>query len=141
MEAIQRAVRFGLIPAQAESRAIDLETDYQKGPPFIYEDNKIRYEIENTPASVSPQSSRRPPVASPTLASRTPPATAPARPPVAGSTLAQARPFDRLGATGAPRPETMAGLAEVGLPLFPAFGSKGGLASLKKKKKSRQMVY
>ena len=94
-----------------------------------------------------PQSSREPPIGPPTLASRTPPA--PARPPVAGSTLAQASPFDRLAArppqqfaaTGAPRPETMAGLAEVGLPLFPAFASKGGLASLKKKKKSRQMVY
>jgi hypothetical protein len=92
-----------------------------------------------------PQSSREPPIGPPTLASRTPPA--PPRPPVAGSTLAQARPLDPLQfaaaapPTGAPRPETLAGLAEVGLPLFPAFANKGGLASLKKKKKSRQMVY
>ena len=145
MEAIQRAVRFGLIPAQAESRAINLETDYQKGPPFIYEDNKIRYEIENTPASVGPQSSSRPPVAPPTMASRMPPA----RPPVAGSALAQARPFDRLAArppqqfaaAGTSQPETLAGMEQLGIPLFPAFASKGGLASLKKKKNSRQMVY
>jgi hypothetical protein len=147
LEAIQRAVRLGLLPAQAESRKIDVETDYQLGPPFIYEDNNVRFKLENfKPSPVVPIP--EPTIideetisTTPTLASRMPPATAPARPPVAGSTLAQARPFDRLGATGAPRPETMAGLAEVGLPLFPAFGSKGGLASLKKKKKSRQMVY
>jgi hypothetical protein len=82
----------------------------------------------------------------PTLASRMPQS----RPLVAGSTLDRAAPLQfaaaapppqQLAATGAPRPETMAGLAEVGLPLFPAFANKGGLASIRKKKKSRQMVY
>ena len=71
----------------------------------------------------------------------------------ADSTLSQVQPLaaarpqplgpppQQLAATGTPRPETMAGLAEVGLPLFPALASKGGLASIRKKKKSRQMVY
>ena len=76
------------------------------------------------------------PIGPPTMASRTPPA--PARPPVAGSTL------DRPIFAGASPPsgpvnrETMAQLQNLGMPLF---ASKGGLASLKKKKKSRQMVY
>ena len=75
----------------------------------------------------------------PTLSSLMPPA----RPPVAGSTLAQARPLDRqqfAAATpqGAPQQQTMAQLQNLGMPLF---ASKGGLASLKKKKNSRQMVY
>jgi hypothetical protein len=47
-EAIERAVRFGLIPAQAESRRLDLEEDYRLGPPFVYEDNRIRYHIEKS---------------------------------------------------------------------------------------------
>jgi hypothetical protein len=46
-KAIERAVRFGLVPAQAESRRRTLEEDYKYGPPFVYEDNRIRYSIEN----------------------------------------------------------------------------------------------
>jgi hypothetical protein len=144
LEAIQRAVRLGLLPAQAESRRIDVETDYQMGPPFIYEDNKVRFKLENyKPSPVVPVP--EPTIideetisTTPTMASRTPPA--PPRPPVAGSTLDRARPFDRLAARppqGAPREQTMAQLQNLGMPLF---GSKGGLASLRKKK-SRQMVY
>ena len=113
---------------------------YEVGEPTKYE--------EILEEETAPQSSLD--LGPPTMASRTPPA--PARPLVAGSTLAQASPFDRLAARppqqlaaattqGAPNPETAARLAEVGLPLFPAFASKGGLASLKKKKNSRQMVY
>lgn len=137
MDKIQRAVRLGLLPAQAESRAVDLETDYQQGPPFIYEDNKIRYEIENAPATtpVAPQSSVQIPRAP--VASRMPPV----RPPVSGSTLDRANPLQFAGAStpsGPPNPEIMAGLDQLGMPLF---ASKGGLASIKKKKKSRQMVY
>ena len=48
-EAIGRAVRFGLLPAQSEARSMTLEEDWQMGYPlrhFIYEDNRIRYEIE-----------------------------------------------------------------------------------------------
>ena len=47
-EAIERAVRYGLIPAQAESRKLDLEEDYLLGPPFVYQDNRIRYHIEKS---------------------------------------------------------------------------------------------
>ena len=46
-EAIERAVRYGLIPAQAESRKLTVEEDWQAGQPFIYEDNRVRWEIEN----------------------------------------------------------------------------------------------
>jgi hypothetical protein len=48
LEAIKRASRFGLIPAQAEVRKLDVEEDYRRGPPFDYKDNLIRYEIENS---------------------------------------------------------------------------------------------
>ena len=88
---------------------------------------------EETPSS--PQSSLE--LAPPTMASRMPPA----RPLVSGSTLDRANPLRFAGASppsGPPNPEIMAGLDQLGMPLF---ASKGGLASLKKKKKSRQMVY
>ena len=88
---------------------------------------------EETPSS--PQSSLE--LAPPTMASRMPPP----RPPVSGSTLDRANPLQFAGAStpsGPPNPEIMAGLDQLGMPLF---ASKGGLASIKKKKKSRQMVY
>ena len=46
--AIERAVRFGLIPAQGEIRRKTVEEDYESGPPFDYEDNRIRFEIEQS---------------------------------------------------------------------------------------------
>ena len=46
LEAIERAVRFGLIPAQAGARALTVEQDWEKGAPYIYRDNKIRAYIE-----------------------------------------------------------------------------------------------
>ena len=143
MDKIQRAVRFGLLPAQAESRAVDLETDYQKGPPFIYEDNKIRHEIENAPATtpVAPQDFRASRMPKKGGKIGKPAIELPARPLVSGSTLDRANPLRFAGASppsGPPNPEIMAGLDQLGMPLF---ASKGGLASLKKKKKSRQMVY
>ena len=49
LEAVQRAVRYGLVPAQAEARRMTLEEDYSAGRPFVFEDNRIRYEIENAP--------------------------------------------------------------------------------------------
>jgi hypothetical protein len=76
-------------------------------------------------------------VNTPTLSSLMPPP----RPPVSGSTLDRANPLQFAGAStpsGPPNPEIMAGLDQLGMPLF---ASKGGLASIKKKKKSRQMVY
>ena len=61
-EAIERAVRYGLIPAQAESRKLTVEEDWQAGQPFIYEDNRVRWEIENQEdqSNVGPQSSVAP---------------------------------------------------------------------------------
>jgi len=169
LEAIQRAVRLGLLPAQAESRKIDVETDYQLGPPFIYEDNNVRFKLENfkpspvvpvpeptiideetisTTPTMASRMPRRAPVTESTLASRMPPL--PARPLVAESTLAQASPFDRLAARppqqlaaattqGAPSTDTATRLDQLGIPLFPALANEGGLASLQKK--PRQMVH
>jgi hypothetical protein len=137
---VQRAVRLGLLPAQAESQAVDLETDYQQGPPFIYEDNKIRYEIENAPATtpVAPEVApgviqEEPVVNPPTMASRMPPN----RPPVSESTLSSANPLQFAAASpppqqfaaasppsGAPNRETLANLDQLGIPLF---ANKGGL--------------
>ena len=47
-EAIRRGIRFGLLPAQAALRArpATLEKDYEMGPPFYYEENRLRYEEE-----------------------------------------------------------------------------------------------
>ena len=74
-------------------------------------------------------------VNTPTLSSLMPP-----RPRVSGSSLDRVNPLQFAGAStsGPPNPEIMAGLDQLGMPLF---ASKGGLASIKKKKKSRQMVY
>jgi hypothetical protein len=68
-EAVERAVRFGLVPAQAEARRVSLEDDYRAGPPFVYEDNRILYSIKNKPsgtgvgpAAVAAQPPAQPPV-------------------------------------------------------------------------------
>ena len=55
-EAIERAVRFGLIPAQAEyrERRMTPEEDWEKGFPFQYQENKNRYEIENPSSGMGP---------------------------------------------------------------------------------------
>jgi len=88
---------------------------------------------ESPPPAMGPQSSRQLPTninAASTLSQVQP--LAAARPQPLGP------PPQQLAATGAPRPETMAQLQNLGMPLF---ASKGGLASIRKKKKSRQMVY
>ena len=104
-EAIERAVRFGLIPAQGETRKLSLEDDYRLGPPFVFEDNRIRYEIENAPPEganvgarefdeeigeeIGPQSSAQPVARPPQRAASAMP---PPRAPAAASTLSQVNP-------------------------------------------------
>jgi hypothetical protein len=109
-ESIERAVQFGLIPAQGEGRRITLEEDWRMGGGpggrfFQLEDNRIRYAIENDPqynpeARVGTQR---------TLAGQAPAAQAPAaqapaarvgtqrtlagQAPVQGSSLASANPL------------------------------------------------
>ena len=60
-EAVKRAVRFGLVPAQAETRRTSLEEDWRSGPPFVLEDNRIRYNIENPSAPWAPFDIENPP--------------------------------------------------------------------------------
>ena len=117
-EAIERAVKFGLIPAQAEVRSKSLDEDYRSFPPYFdYEDNRIRSEIEEDYSeedAVGDQSSLQP-VAPPVrkMAANMPPS----RSPVSGSSLSQVSPV-------APRPmgqtsqETLSGLSQLGMPLF-----------------------
>ena len=103
-DAIERAARFGLIPAQAEGRRMTLEEDWSAGLPFVYEDNRARYAIENDPqynpeARVGTQR---------TLAGQAPAAQAPAaQAPAAQAPAAQA-PAARVGTQ-----RTLAGQAPV----------------------------
>ena len=168
-ESIRESVRLGLLPATAESKRIDAETDYRLGPPFIYEENKTRFDLENRPQAVElppapvqneagewvvpAQRTRLPPVDMEDIIGLPPPppqkerTTAPLTeaPPVSESSLAQVLPVGALGGRASPDPErtrrTLTGLQEVGLPLFgePFQAKKGGLASLRKK--SRQLVH
>ena len=129
-EAVERAVRFGLIPAQGESRKLSVEDDYLIGPPFVYQDNRIRYEIEKglqqedtgDDAGVGPQVFAEP-VAPPVrqVAANMPPP----RPPVAASSLGQVNPLGGPPPTAQGRvsPQTLSGLSQLGLPLF---ANKGG---------------
>ena len=108
-ESIERAVQFGLIPAQGEGRRITLEEDWRMGGGpggrfFQLEDNRIRYAIENDPqynpeARVGTQR---------TLAGQAPAAQAPAaQAPAAQAPAAQA-PAARVGTQ-----RTLAGQAPV----------------------------
>jgi len=151
-DAIRRAVSLGLLPAQAETRRIDLETDWLLGRPFIYRDNKIRFNLERFgPEIVPPPRSlmegREPPVARVPQTRATPPRKWLRRPPpITESTLNTVRPVGALPVggprpQGTPRPDTMAQLQNLGMDLFPAVrANKGGIVSIKKKK-PRQMVY
>ena len=129
--AIKRAVRYGLIPAQGEFRRKTLEEDYLSGPPFDYEDNRIRYEIETEEQDVSSAQ----PVAPPTrrIASASPPLRAPA----AASALSQVSPVAPAPMAQAPQApqQTMARLEQLGLPLF---AKDGGIMTIKKR--TRQIV-
>ena len=105
------------------------------------------YKYEGSAEETDQQSSLE--LAPPTMAlsNRMPPP----RPRVSGSSLDRVNPlqfaaaspppqqFAGASTSGPPNPEIMAGLDQLGMPLF---ASKGGLASIKKKKKkSQQMVY
>lgn len=118
---------------------------------------RLREKVEDTPGAVyeigdpdpiveeeaEKQSLRIPEDASigpPTMASRMPPP----RPRVSGSSLDRVDPLQFAGAStsGPPSPDRnqiVQGMDTLGLDLFTA--RDGGLASIKKKKKSRQMVY
>jgi hypothetical protein len=93
-EAIERAVRFGLIPAQGEGRRRTLEEDWETGWPYALEDNRIRRAIENDPQynkspvqpRVGPESSVRPAGPPP----RRMGTVMKLRPPVPSSSLSQA---------------------------------------------------
>jgi tetratricopeptide (TPR) repeat protein len=115
-EAIERAVRFGLIPAQAESRKLDLETDYRLGPPFVYDDNRIRYQIENTPNDVLEIDINRALGHQP-FGRRLPPPRAPAP----ASVLSQVNPL-----SAAINPQTAARGQQVFGPTDPIFAAHGG---------------
>jgi len=114
---------------------------YEVGEPTKYED--VQEQDTDQQSLIVPEDAS---IGPPTMASR---------PPVSGSSLDRVNPLQFAAASPPPQQfagasppsgtanqDTVAGLAEVGLPLFPAFASKGGLASIKKKKKkSQQMVY
>jgi hypothetical protein len=107
-ESIERAVKFGLLPAQAEGRKMDLEEDWELGPPYVYRENKARSDIERQQqlegqqqrefeeeddfgvgpsAAVTPAAPRRRQVSM----------AVPPRPPVQGSALATANPLMARG--------------------------------------------
>tara|TARA_B100001123_G_C15338748_1_gene1033881 strand:- start:30 stop:3815 length:3786 start_codon:yes stop_codon:yes gene_type:complete len=121
-EAVERAVRFGLIPAQAESRRMTLEEDYKYGPPFVYEDNRIRYAIENNPdyTEAPPPPPQRPITA--------PANYPPGRGPIPASGLSQISPVPARP-PGPASPSTVSRMNELGIPLFNPQGfNHGGYA-------------
>jgi hypothetical protein len=160
--AIQRAVRLGLLPAQAESRKMDVETDYRLGPPFIYRDNIIRFDLElrvqgaagtpppnwpiNVLQDVGTESilSAEPPVPPANVPSSPPPpplspmgggASLQVPSPLEGTMLSRIDPFaQRQFADTRQRGQEVFG------PMDTVFANKGGIVSLRKKK-PRQMVY
>lgn len=130
-EAIERAVRFGLVPAQAESRRMTLEEDYKlgrpSGGPFIYEDNRIRYAIENNPEYTEAP----PPPAPPQRPAKAPVNYPPGRGPIPASGLSQIRPVPARS-PGPASPSTVSRMNELGIPLFSFQGfNHGGYADKK----------
>ena len=142
--AIQRAVRLGLIPAQAEGRRLDVETDYQLGPPYVYEENRVRGNIEEnqglritvpppqpnlgliTEAVPEPRPTRQ-------LAQSMMPTPNPA------SALGQVSPVQPLPQqTAAASPETMQRGQQIFGANDPIFAKSGGIMSVRPK--PRQMV-
>ena len=147
--AIERAARFGLIPAQGEIRRKTVEEDYESGPPFDYEDNRIRFEIEQSyPAGQQP--SVQPVAPAPPVQRRLAPVNTQAPPfIVPGSVLNQVNPLGgapvqqaALAAQGPGSPQ----VAEQGRSIFgmndPVFAARGGHITgiMAVKPKPRQMV-
>ena len=101
-ESIERAVKYGLLPAQAEGRKMDLEEDWELGPPYVYRENKARSAIESQQQrefeeeddfGVGPSAAVTPPAPPPRQVSM----AVPSRPPVQGSALATANPLMARG--------------------------------------------
>lgn len=142
--AIQRAVRLGLIPAQAESRKMDVETDYQLGPPYMYEENRVRGNIEENqglritvpppPPNLGPITEAVPePRPTRQLAQSMMPTPNPA------SALGQVSPVQPLPQqTAAASPETMQRGQQIFGANDPIFAKSGGIMSVRAK--PRQMV-
>jgi hypothetical protein len=142
---VERAMVLGLVPmTDRVITSTHLEEDWRLGAPYTFEDNRRRFEIEQ-------QARNR-------AAAQTP-LVAPQSIPNAASSLAQQPVVSPVGgrrpvypeASPAPVPSPGGSTPQrniTGQDLFPhdpVFGTagfkQGGLASLKKKKKSRQMVY
>jgi hypothetical protein len=117
-------IRFGLIPAQAEATRTSLDEDYDNGPPFDYEDNRIRYETEQSNrqpleitltrpediGGVKNTAPRRPKINLPKL-------NLPEYNPNPASTLFNASPT-KVPAQGTSSPETVTKMQALGMPLF-----------------------
>ena len=138
-ESIERAVKYGLLPAQAESRRLGLEEDWELGYPYVYRENRARRAIENQQqrefeedddfgvgpqSAVTPAAPRRRQVAM----------AVPSRPPVQGSALANVNPVGPQG----PSPQTIARGQQIFGVNDPIFANNGGIVSIKRK--GRQLV-
>jgi len=142
-EAIERAVKLGLLPAQAEARKISVEEDWIRGEPYQYDENRVRSIIEKQkenqglqidipapPPNIGPVTE-----AAPEAPPRRQMAALPMRPPSPDSALSQVSPVQPLNT------------AQRGLQIFgandPVFkdvqtAKDGGIMSVKCK--PRQMV-
>lgn len=152
--AIQRAVRLGLIPAQAESRKMDVETDYQLGPPYMHEENRVRGNIEENqgliinipapPPNLGPITEEGPGLGPITEVAPEPRPTRqfaelPMRAPSPASALGQVSPVQPLPQqTAAASPETMQRGQQIFGANDPIFANSGGIMSVRPK--ARQMV-
>jgi len=141
---LERLAALGLIAATYPLTPGTLESDWQLGAPFTFEENRRRFEIERRAlGQEAAQTSLVAPQSIPNAASSL--AQQPVVSPVGGQRPvypgASPAPVPPPGAPTQPRNITGQDL----FPHDPVFGTagfkQGGLASLKKKKKSRQMVY
>ena len=142
-DSLAKSVRLGLIPAVREAEKVTLEEDYIKGPPFTYDENKRRYNLENQleqrqSAAPPPKASRGPQLAALNL-----------RPPQQGSLLDRVSPLLKGGGgmgAGATAPGTAGPRGqEIFGPMDPVFrgaltANQGGLVSLCPPNKPKQMV-
>jgi hypothetical protein len=159
LEAIERAVRFGLLPAQALARAMTVEQDWEKGAPYIYRDNEIRAYIEameedqgrpveqaDEPGGVGDQSSVPPAVPPYRSSSRRMRDTTRGIVPASSLYGTAARPLGPPPTAQGPPPptgrasqKTLTDLDQWGMPFFEGTPfNKGGIVSIKRK--PRQLV-
>jgi hypothetical protein len=159
LNALQKAVTLGLLPAQREATAMTVEQDWEKGAPYIYRDNKIRAYIEameedrgrpveqvDEPGGVGGQSSVQPAVPPYRSSSRRMRDTI--RGIVPASSLASARPLGPPPtaqgqppppAQGQIDPQQLPRMRDLGMPFFEGTPfNKGGIVSIKRK--PRQLV-